>query len=100
MAGEDRAPRCGEIVPDKGTVKHGTRLEIIYFDQLREQLDENATVEENVADGKDTIIINNMPRHVIGYLKDFLFTPERARSPVKILSFPPHCLFPELYNSV
>ncbi len=76
----------GEITPGNGTVKQGTRLETIYFDQLREQLDENATVEENIADGKDTVIINNAPRHVIGYLKDFLFTPERARSPVRILS--------------
>ena len=75
-----------EITPDRGTVKHGTRLETIYFDQLREQLDENATVEENIADGKDTVIINNVLRHIIGYLKDFLFTPERARSPVRILS--------------
>ena len=76
----------GEIKPDMGDVKHGTRLETIYFDQLREQLDENATVEANVADGKDTVIINNVARPVIGYLKDFLFTPERARSPVRILS--------------
>ena len=76
----------GELDPVKGSVKHGTRLETIYFDQLREQLDENATVEDNVADGKDTVIINNVPKHVIGYLKDFLFTPDRARSPVRILS--------------
>lgn len=75
-----------ETAPDKGYVKHGTRLEITYFDQLREQLDENATVEANIADGKDTVIINNTPKHVIGYLKEFLFTPERARSPVRILS--------------
>jgi len=76
----------GEITPDRGTIRQGTRLETIYFDQLREQLDENATVEENIADGKDTVIINGIPKHVIGYLKDFLFTPERARSPVRILS--------------
>ncbi len=76
----------GEINPDRGIVKHGTRLEITYFDQLREQLDENATVQANIADGKDTVIINNVARHVIGYLKDFLFTPERARSPVRVLS--------------
>jgi ATP-binding cassette subfamily F protein uup len=76
----------GEIAPDRGTIKQGTRLETVYFDQLREQLDENATVEENVADGKDTVLINGIPKHVIGYLKDFLFTPERARSPVRILS--------------
>ena len=76
----------GEITPDRGTVKQGTKLEIIYFDQLREQLDENATVEANIADGKDTVLINDIPKHVIGYLKDFLFTPERARSPVRIIS--------------
>lgn len=76
----------GKIVPDRGQLKHGTKLEITYFDQLREELDEDATVEANVADGKDTVIINNAPRHIIGYLKDFLFTPERAKSPVRILS--------------
>lgn len=76
----------GEIESDRGAAKHGTRLETIYFDQTREQLDENATVEDNIADGKDTVIINGVPKHVIGYLKDFLFTPERARSPVRILS--------------
>lgn len=76
----------GKIMPDKGVVKHGTRLEITYFDQVREELDEDATVEASVADGKDTVIINDTPRHIIGYLKDFLFTPERAKSPVRILS--------------
>jgi ATP-binding cassette subfamily F protein uup len=75
-----------KIIADKGIVKHGTRLEITYFDQVREELDEDATVEANVADGKDTVIINDTPRHIIGYLKDFLFTPERAQSPVRILS--------------
>ncbi len=75
-----------KLTPDSGTVKQGTKLETIYFDQLREQLDENATVADNIADGKDTVIINNIPKHVIGYLKDFLFTPERAMSPVRILS--------------
>jgi ABC transport system ATP-binding/permease protein len=76
----------GKIAPDSGEVKHGTKLEITYFDQIREELDEASTVEDSVADGKDTVIINDIPRHIIGYLKDFLFTPERAKSPVRILS--------------
>ncbi|MFC1532697.1 ATP-binding cassette domain-containing protein [Thermodesulfobacteriota bacterium] len=76
----------GEMAPDKGRVRTGTRLEKIYFDQLREQLDEDMTVQENVAGGKDMVLINGNERHVIGYLKDFLFTPDRARSPVRILS--------------
>ncbi|HSR26237.1 MAG TPA: ATP-binding cassette domain-containing protein, partial [Candidatus Eisenbacteria bacterium] len=63
-----------------------TRREVLYFDQLRAQLDLNATVVENVGEGNDTVIINGKPRHVIGYLQDFLFAPERARSPVRILS--------------
>ena len=76
----------GEIVPDQGKIRTGTRLEIVYFDQLREQLDGDKTVQDNVADGKDFIDINGNPRHVLGYLKEFLFSPDRARSPVRILS--------------
>ncbi len=76
----------GDIAPDKGRVRTGTRLEVIYFDQLRDQLDENMTVQDNVAEGKEMIDINGRQRHVIGYLKDFLFSPDRARSPVSILS--------------
>ncbi|MFZ7128640.1 MAG: ATP-binding cassette domain-containing protein [Desulfobacterales bacterium] len=76
----------GRLTPEKGTVRHGTRLEIAYFDQLRNQLDPEATVVRSVADGNDTISVNGNRRHVIGYLKDFLFSPERARSPVKTLS--------------
>ena len=75
-----------KLSPAQGKVRHGTRLEISYFDQLRAQLDENKNVEENVGDGNDNVIINGRPRHIIGYLKDFLFTPERSRSPVRILS--------------
>ena len=59
---------------------------IAYFDQLREQLDEDATVQDNVGDGNDTLSINGQSRHVLGYLQDFLFTPERARTPVRFLS--------------
>ena len=76
----------GEMALDKGRVRTGTRLEVAYFDQLREQLDEDVTVQESVAGGKDTVQVNGRQRHVIGYLKDFLFTPDRARSPVRILS--------------
>ena len=76
----------GELTPQEGTVRLGSRREVLYFDQLREQLDLNKTVLENVGEGNDTLIINGRSRHIIGYLQDFLFTPERARSPVHILS--------------
>ncbi|MBI1920277.1 MAG: ATP-binding cassette domain-containing protein [Geobacter sp.] len=76
----------GEISPKDGVVRLGTRQEVIYFDQMREQLDLEKSVQENVGEGNDTITINGKPRHVIGYLQDFLFTPDRARSPVRILS--------------
>jgi ATP-binding cassette subfamily F protein uup len=76
----------GELEPDAGTVRHGARLEIAYYDQQREQLDPDRTVAEIVGDGNDTIIVNGQPRHIIGYLADFLFPRERALSPVKSLS--------------
>ncbi len=76
----------GELTPKDGTVRLGSRREVLYFDQLREQLDLNKSVLENVGEGNDTLIINGKSRHIIGYLQDFLFTPERARSPVHILS--------------
>jgi ATP-binding cassette subfamily F protein uup len=76
----------GKLPPDSGKIRHGTRLQIAYFDQLRARLDEDKTVQDNIADGNDKVIINGSPRHIIGYLKDFLFSPERARSPVRILS--------------
>jgi len=76
----------GEMEPQSGTVKLGTRREVLYFDQLREQLDLNASVQDNVGEGNDTVVINGRSRHIIGYLQDFLFSPERARSPVGILS--------------
>ena len=76
----------GELTPTSGTVRLGTNLEVLYFDQQREQLDENRTVFDNLGDGNDTIEINGHQRHLIGYLKDFLFTPDRALAPVKILS--------------
>ncbi|QEM69725.1 ATP-binding cassette domain-containing protein [Geobacter sp. FeAm09] len=76
----------GELTPDRGAVKAGSRLEIVYFDQMREQLDPDKSVQENVGEGNDTLVINGKSRHIIGYLQDFLFSPERARSPVSILS--------------
>ena len=76
----------GELAPDQGTVRQGSRLEIVYFDQMREQLDPNRSVQDNVGEGNDTLVINGKSRHIIGYLQDFLFSPERARSPVSILS--------------
>ena len=76
----------GQLKPQKGQVKLGTRLEICYFDQLRGQLDENKTLAENLTDGGDTVRLGDERKHVIGYLKDFLFEPERARQKVSALS--------------
>ena len=75
----------GELSPRQGIVRHGTRLEVAYFDQLKATLDEERTVRENVTD-YDTISFNGQSRHILGYLQDFLFTPERSRTPVKFLS--------------
>lgn len=76
----------GDLKPQEGSVRLGTNLEPAYFDQHRALLDEEKTVIDNVGGGHDTVIINNKQKHIIGYLQDFLFTPDRARSPVKILS--------------
>ena len=76
----------GEITPDKGTVKLGTNLEVAYFDQLRQDLELNKTIAENIGEGKDYLTLNGKQRHVIGYLKNFLFSPKRAMTPVKALS--------------
>lgn len=75
-----------QLEPDSGTVEQGTRLEIAYFDQLRDQLDPEMTVADTVADGNDFVEIAGSKRHVMSYLADFLFAPARARSPVKSLS--------------
>ena len=76
----------GQLEPQGGRVRLGTKLELLYFDQLRGQLDLDATVSENIADGNDTVVVGGKPRHVIWYLKDFLFSPLRCRSPVRVLS--------------
>lgn len=76
----------GELAPQQGEVKLGTGLQIAYFDQHRSQLDESRTTLENVAEGSDFVEINGSRKHVIGYLQDFLFSPERARAPITRLS--------------
>jgi ATP-binding cassette subfamily F protein uup len=76
----------GKILPQQGSVIPGTKLEVAYFDQLRAALDLEKTVADNVSHGSDTIEINGAKRHIIGYLSDFLFTPQRALTPVKALS--------------
>jgi ATP-binding cassette subfamily F protein uup len=75
-----------QLLPTSGTLRHGTNLQIAYFDQLREQLDEDKSLKQNIAGNQDQVLIHNKPRHVYGYLQDFLFTPERARTPVRVLS--------------
>ncbi|RLU00581.1 MAG: ATP-binding cassette domain-containing protein, partial [Ketobacter sp.] len=76
----------GKLKPDSGTVELGTNVEIAYFDQLRAQLDEELSVRENVGQGSDTITVNGQNKHIMGYLQDFLFSPERAHTPVRALS--------------
>ncbi|AMO96669.1 heme ABC exporter, ATP-binding protein CcmA [Collimonas fungivorans] len=76
----------GQDQPDSGTVKQGTKLQIAYFDQMRAQLNEDASLADTIAPGSDWVEINGQRKHVMTYLNDFLFAPERARSPVKSLS--------------
>ena len=76
----------GEIEPDSGSIRRGTKLEVAYYDQFREQLDPEASVVDVISPGSDWVQIGTQRRHVMSYLGDFLFAPERARSPVKSLS--------------
>jgi ATP-binding cassette subfamily F protein uup len=76
----------GALEPDRGSVRQGANVQIAYYDQQREQLDPERTVFDTVADGNETVTVNGQPRHVLGYLSDFLFARERARSQVKSLS--------------
>ncbi|GAB5382310.1 MAG: ABC transporter ATP-binding protein [Aliiglaciecola sp.] len=76
----------GKLAPDSGSVKRGANLEIAYFDQHRMTLDPEKTVIDVVADGKRDLVVNGQSRHVISYLQDYLFTPERVNAPVKSLS--------------
>jgi len=81
----------GDLPPVGGSVRLGTNLETIYFDQLRDQLDDEKSVFDNVAQGSDRVLINGQNQHVIGYLQKFLFPPERARMKVKYLSGGERC---------
>ena len=76
----------GKLKPDSGKIIAGTNLQVAYYDQLRSQLDENRSVKDNLDRGADKVMINGKQKHVISYLQDFLFTPERANSPVNALS--------------
>ncbi len=76
----------GQLVPSAGSVIPGSRIQIGGIDQLRSALDPEKSVAENLADGRDTVIVNGRPRHIFAYLQDFLFDPVRARTPVKVLS--------------
>jgi ATP-binding cassette subfamily F protein uup len=76
----------GELPPDAGTIRLGTNLELAYFDQLREQLDPDRSVFDSIADGADFVDLRGGRKHVHGYLEDFLFSPDRARTPVRALS--------------
>jgi len=76
----------GELPPDGGEVRVGTNVQVAYFDQQREQLDPEKTLVETVGEGNDTVMAGGQPRHVHGYLEDFLFPPDRARTKVKVLS--------------
>jgi ATP-binding cassette subfamily F protein uup len=76
----------GELPPDEGEVRHGASLRVAYYDQLREQLDPDRSVADTIGDGRETVTINGREQHIHGYLRDFLFPPERAQSPVRALS--------------
>ncbi len=76
----------GDLEPGAGTIRHGTKMEVAYFDQMRQQLDLEKSVIDNVSEGRERITINGESRHIISYLESFLFSPQRARTPVKALS--------------
>ena len=76
----------GQLEPQEGSVRHGTRLQVAYFDQLHAELNEEMTVQDNVSGGSETVMVGGQKKHILGYLQEFLFTPDRARSLVKRLS--------------
>ena len=76
----------GELVPQQGSIELGSNLDIVYFDQLRSQLDESKSILDNVGEGRDTLTINGRQRNVISYLEDFLFSRERVHAPISALS--------------
>ena len=76
----------GQLMPQRGRIRQGTGLQVAYFDQLRTELEEDKTIKDNVAGGNDTVFINGSPRHIVGYLQDFLFPPAQIMAPVNSLS--------------
>ena len=76
----------GQLPPMAGTVRLGTNVQVAYFDQTREQLDPDATAEDNVGQGKSSVTVAGKTKHIIGYLRDFLFSPEESRSPIRYFS--------------
>ena len=74
----------GQLQADSGRIHCGTKLEVAYFDQHRAELDPDRTVMDNLAEGKQEVMVNGKPRHVLGYLQDFLFHPKRALTPVRV----------------
>ena len=76
----------GELEPQQGRVRLGTGIRVAYFDQLRAQLDENGTLKDNIAAGNDMVVVDGVSRHIVAYLQDFLFPPDRILSPVSSLS--------------
>jgi len=76
----------GQLAPTSGNIKHGTNLEVVYYDQLRAQIEDDKTVADNIANGNTHVTIEGRTRHVISYLQDFLFTADRARTPARVLS--------------
>ncbi|MFT5692625.1 MAG: ATP-binding cassette subfamily F protein uup [Oceanicoccus sp.] len=76
----------GELQPTSGSIKLGTKLDVAYYDQMRDQLDDEKTIVDTVGQGRESITINGNTRHILSYLGDFLFSPERARTPLKALS--------------
>ena len=76
----------GKLEPQEGSIKLGTQLEIAYFDQLRTALDPTQSAADNVSEGQDTLTINGVQKHIMSYMQDFLFAPDRARAPITALS--------------
>ncbi len=76
----------GRLAPTEGTVELGSKLDVAWFDQHRQQLDPEQTAQQNISDGSDHVVIDGEPRHVLSYLQDFLFAPARARAPIRRLS--------------
>ncbi len=76
----------GRLTPTKGEIREGTKLQVVYLDQLRDQIDDNKSVADNVSEGNDFVLFEGKKKHVISYLEDFLFEPDRSRTPARVLS--------------